>query len=147
MVRTLALLVPALIPSWRFFPRVAASPRIEVASLGSADEPPQSWQEFRPRPAHVPLFAMLGRLIWNRRWNETLFIVSSTERFLDSGSGTRLREILSRIRSDLHRADGSSGTARHFQMRIVLLSRENDQVVREEVYRSEVHSLDAGRAA
>jgi hypothetical protein len=145
MVCTLALLLPALIPSWRFFPRVAGSPRIEVASLGSADEP-QSWQEFRPRPVHVPLFAMLGQLIWNQRWNETLFIVSSTERFLHSGSDGRLHEILTRIRSDLHRAGVGSG-ARYFQMRIVLFSRENDQVVREEVYRSAVQSIHTERVA
>lgn len=90
---------------------------------------------------------MLGRLIWNWRWNETLFLVSSTERFLHSGSEGRLREILTRIRSSLRSEDIGSGSARHFQMRIVLFSRENDQVVREEVYRSAVQSIHTERAA
>ncbi len=139
----LALLLPALIPSWRFFAMVAPSPRIELALLGSADEAPPSWREFRPRPAHVPLHAILGRLLWNPRWNELLFLVTCTERVLESGSERRIREILSRIRSDLRRTSPPTGTAQHIQMRFVVLTRDKDRVVREEVYRSAVHALDA----
>lgn len=143
MIRALALLLPALIPSWRFFKTVAPSPRVEFALLGDADAIPQDWQEFRPRPAHLPLHAMLGRLLWNPRWNEHLFVVTCTERLLESGSERRLGEILSRIRADIRRSGRAPVGARHLRMRIVKLRREGESVVREEVYRSHVQSLDA----
>ena len=63
MIRTLALLLPALIPSWRFFPHVTASPRVEFALLGSENEVPQHWQTVRPRPARVPVHAMLEKAL------------------------------------------------------------------------------------
>jgi hypothetical protein len=142
MLRTLALLLPALIPSWRFFPRVTASPRIEFALLGTADEEPQRWQEFRPRPAYVPMRAMLGRLFWNPRGNETLFLVSSSERFLYRGLKRSRDEIVTRMQADLLRSGIADG-ARHFQMRLVLVSREQDRLVREVVYRSASQPLRA----
>jgi hypothetical protein len=146
MLRMLALLLPALIPSWRFFARVRASPRVEFTVLGSVDEAPQSWQEFRPRPAYLPRHAMLWRLVWNPRWNESLFLVSCTERYLETGSERRLGEILSRIRSDLHRSGTRPGAA-HLQLRFIVLSRDGDRVVREEVSRSAVHGLTADSTA
>jgi hypothetical protein len=147
MIRILALLLPAMMPSWRFFAMVAPSPRIEFALLGAADEAARRWQEFRPRPARVPLLAMLGRLVWNPRWNESLFLVTRTERFLEGGSPESLREILARIRSDLRGASGGSGAARRIQLRLVVVRREQGGVVREEVYRSPVHPLEAEAAA
>jgi hypothetical protein len=82
MIHTLTLLLPALIPSWNFFDVIAASPRIEYRVLESPDATPHDWLEFRPRPLHVPFSAMLGRLFWNARWNETLFVVSCAGRLL-----------------------------------------------------------------
>jgi hypothetical protein len=148
MVRTLALLLPALAPSWRFFARVVYSPRVEFAVLGSADDTPRVWREFRPRPAHLPLHAMLRRLVWNPRWNESLFLVSCCERFLDRGAQRNIDEILARIADDLRRA-GSAGAApaHSIQVRIVLLSREGDRILRAEVYRSPVLALDGHPAA
>ena len=76
MPNPVQLLLPALIPSWNFFEAVEASPRIEYALLrkpqGDAD-----WREFRPRPDRLSAAAMLGRLFWNARWNESLFLVTS----------------------------------------------------------------------
>ena len=70
MLRTLKLLLPALVPSWRFFDTIAPSPRIEYALLRNAEEPPSSddWREFRPRPARQSAIRMLGRLLWNPVW-------------------------------------------------------------------------------
>lgn len=147
MIRTLALLLPALIPSWRFFSMIAPSPRIEFAVLGSPDGTPEQWREFRPRPDRVTLPAMLGRLFWNPRWNETLFLVTCSERFLRSGSEKSLREILSRIRADLLRSNSGQDAARYFQIRIVVVSRDDDAVMREEAYRSAVQPLNAGASA
>lgn len=143
MVRTLALLLPALIPSWRFFAKVVSSPRVEYTLLGTGQEASPEWREFRPRPAHLPLHVMLRRLAWNPRWNESLFLVSCCERFLDRGAQRNIDEILSRIADDLRRT-GSLGAApaRSIQMRIVLLSRDGNRILRDEVYRSPVRPLD-----
>jgi hypothetical protein len=100
MLRPLALLLPALIPSWRFFDIIAPSPRIEYAVLPSRDATAE-WREFRPRPQRVSLPAMLGRLFWNSRWNETLFLVSCAERLVDEPTAHSEDEIFRRIAADL----------------------------------------------
>jgi hypothetical protein len=85
-------LLPVLIPSWRFFDFIAPSPRIEFAVIAQLDDPATRWQEFRPRPVHLPVAAMLRRLLWNPIWNESLFIVSCAEKLLDEPSIRRMIE-------------------------------------------------------
>jgi len=55
MLQTIKLLLPALMPSWRFFAAIAPSPRIELALLKTAKDVPDVWQEFRPRPEHLSI--------------------------------------------------------------------------------------------
>lgn len=100
MLRPFTLLLPALIPSWRFFDVIAPSPRIEYALL-PGETAPGDWREFRPRPERVSLAAMLGRLVWNPRWNETLFLVSCAERLVDEPTAHSEDEIFRRIAADL----------------------------------------------
>jgi hypothetical protein len=106
----LRLLLPAIIPSWRFFDAVTASPRLDYALLASADGTDGPWQEFQPRPAILTLGTMLRRLLWNPQWNETLFLVSLAERLMTSTSAqTELhseQELLLRVARhlDLHAA-------------------------------------------
>ena len=88
-MRVLLLLLPALIPSWRFFRAVAASPRVERWEQGC-------WRDARPRPAEIGLGRMLRRLFWNPRWNEALFLVSLAERVVEQGSERAARELLRR---------------------------------------------------
>ncbi len=88
MLSIVKLLLPALIPSWRFFDTIAPSPRIEFTLLKTADDVPENWQEFRPRPAHLSPGSMLKRLFWNPRWSETLFPVSCTELLMENGRST-----------------------------------------------------------
>lgn len=101
MLRTLSLLLPALVPSWRFFDVIAPSPRIEVRRPQSVGDEAAAWQEFRPRPAHVTPLQMLARLFWNPRWNETLFLVSCAERLTDEPTDHSRDEIFRRIAADL----------------------------------------------
>jgi len=118
-LRSLLLFLPALIPSWRFFDAVSASPRLEYRLLASPADPAQDWRPFRPRPAHLRLRTMLARLLWNPLWNETLFLVSLSERLLQNPTAHSQREILTRIARALPPA-----AAPYLQVRLLLLRRE-----------------------
>ena len=112
MLQTLKLLLPALIPSWRFFDTIAPSPRIEFALLKTARDASGRWQEFRPRPARLPISTMLKRMFWNPRWNESLFLVSCAERLMESPTEHSSQEILARIEADPPRPDPGHRRAR-----------------------------------
>lgn len=125
----LRLLLPALIPSWRFFDIIAPSPRIEFALLDREDDPEPKWRAFRPHPAHVPVTAAIGRLFWNSRWNETLFLVTCAERLLEQPSSFRENEILRRVAHAFERGEIASGANPQFvRVRILVLKRENSQI-------------------
>jgi len=128
MLHTLKLLLPALIPSWRFFDVIAPSPRIEYALLETAQEAPCEWREFRPRPARLPVHSMLKRLFWNPRWNESLFLVSCAERLMANPTEHSSQEILKRIRAEITRDTGGTDPAPWLQFRLGFLSREGTQI-------------------
>jgi hypothetical protein len=132
MRNPLALLLPALIPSWNFFDVIAPSPRIEYAVLPSPDPAPAEWREVRPRPAHVSLADMLARLVWNPRWNETLFLVSCAERLMDEPTAHSEDEIFHRIAADL-----APGADAWLTFRLVLVQRQGEAIVREVAYLAE----------
>lgn len=125
MLHALQLLLPALIPSWNFFDEIAASPRIEYAVLSSPDENNNGWREFRPRSANVSFLAMLGRLFWNARGNETLFLVSCAERLLAEPTEHSQTEIFRRIAADL------PDTGSWLRFRIAVVSEQRGSIVRE----------------
>jgi hypothetical protein len=137
MLKPLMLLLPALIPSWRFFDVIAPSPRIEYTLLSSPTETANDWREFRPRPQRVSLPAMLGRLFWNARWNETLFLVSCAERLMQQPTAHSEDEIVRRIASDL----GDETRQPWLCFRLVFLSREGDAVRSDVLFRSEPQRL------
>ncbi|WP_108263213.1 hypothetical protein [Mangrovicoccus ximenensis] len=95
MPGTFRLLLPALLPSWRFFSGVGPSPRIEIREEGGL------WREFGPRPAHVPPRRMLRRLFWNPRWNDRLYLASLAERMAEAPTAHSLSELRTRILRDL----------------------------------------------
>ena len=144
MFRTLKLLLPALIPSWRFFDVIAASPRVEYALLGSPGEAARDWLEFRPRPDRIPFPAMLGRLFWNPRWNESLFVVSCAERLLAEPTAHSQDEIFRRIAADLAERQQAGGDWLSF--RIVLVS-EGEGAIANAVAREVAFVSDPRRVA
>ena len=138
--------MPALIPSWRFFDTIAASPRIEYALPKTRDDSAARWQEFRPRPAHLSVLAMLGRLVWNPRWNESLFMVSCAERLMENPAGEdpedhSHQEILNRLRAELVRGEMEAAATRFVQFRLVFISRQGVDLVKQVTYESPVHPL------
>ena len=140
MLRTLSLFLPAIVPSWAFFDVITASPRVEFALSDSMSVPDENWQEFRPRPQSVSVFNMIRRLFWNPKWNENLFVVSCCERLLNHPTAHSEDEIFARIARDLQTKGGTVADT-FLSYRITLVSRENDQLVREPVYVSSKRQL------
>ena len=136
MLQALRLLLPALIPSWNFFDVIAASPRVEYAWLASPGDATGEWREFRPRPDRVSVPAMLGRLLWNARWNESLFVTACAERLLDEPTTHSEDEIFRRIAADLADGGGADGQP-WLGFRIVSLSDEAGAIVRQVAYVAE----------
>ncbi|MEQ5871301.1 hypothetical protein J4E08_15550 [Sagittula sp. NFXS13] len=97
LLRLPSLLLPALIPSWRFFRAIAPSPRVELRVDGGP------WQEVAVPPAHLSLGQMLLRLIWNPQRTAALYLVSLSERIVEQGSHRAEAELLERLARDYGR--------------------------------------------
>lgn len=135
-MKPLTLLLPALIPSWNFFDVIAPSPRIEYALTGSSAVPKAGWTEFRPRPRTVSARTLLARLIWNPRWNETLFLVSCAERLINAPTDHSQDEIFTRLAADLRSGPGGAAAGDWLSFRLVFVSRENQTIQREVLFQS-----------
>ncbi len=139
MLQTLRLLLPALIPSWRFFDEIAPSPRIEFTLLKAAQDNPDRWQEFRPRPVRISIFSMLKRMVWNPNWNEFLFLVSCSERLMENPTEHSAQEILKRVVVDIKRSSIDSVATPYVQFRLVFVSRSGTGLQRNIAFVSSVH--------
>jgi hypothetical protein len=130
MFATLRLILPALLPSWRFFASVGPSPRIDYALLVNASDEPTGWTPFRPRPARRSVAETVWRLIWNPRDNETLYLISCAERILESERARAMEEIAIRIDRALA---GEQVEAPWLVYRLSLVSRGPDGALQSEV--------------
>lgn len=139
MPNPLQLLLPALIPSWNFFDVIAPSPRVEYALTTLAGAAPETWREFRPRPGRVSLATMAGRLLWNPRWNESLFLVSCAERLIDNPTAHSQDEIFKRIAADLAR--GPERAEGWLTFRLVFVTREDEAITREVLFEASPRAL------
>ncbi|WP_424933195.1 hypothetical protein [Amaricoccus macauensis] len=137
MLRILQLLAPALIPSWRFFPEVGPSPRLEYAILPELGSSPAEWIAARPRPDRVSIALMLRRMFWNPRWNETLYLVSLSERLAESPTAHSIGEIRRRLARDIGPRDA------FFRFRLVFIHREGERLVQFTEFESDVYPLDS----
>lgn len=136
LLKPLTLLLPALIPSWNFFDVIAPSPRIEYALSLSSSPPEDGWCEFRPRPQHVSVLTMLARLLWNPRWNETLFLVSCAERLINAPTDHSQDEIFSRLTIELRSEPNGADAGCWLSFRLVFVSREGDAIQRDVLFQS-----------
>ncbi|NQU70498.1 MAG: hypothetical protein HQ514_08105 [Rhodospirillales bacterium] len=141
MLQTLKLLIPALIPSWRFFDEIAPSPRIEFTLLKTEKDTSGRWREFRPRPARLSIGAMLKRMFWNPRWNESLFLVSCAERLMENPTEHSSQEIQQRITAELARESVDVIATPYLQFRLVFLSREGSEIQKHITFESPIHRV------
>ncbi len=140
-LNTFKLLLPALIPSWRFFEVVTASPRIEIANLQSEYAKPDMWKEVRPKPERVSFCTMFRRLFWNPHGNETLFLVSCAERLIANPTEHTSQEILKRVVADLKRDPENPILPPYLQFRLVFISRGSQKLERHIRYTSPVYQI------
>lgn len=80
---------------------------------------------------------MLTRLLWNPRWNETLFLVSCAERLVDQPTAHSENEIFARIAADLARDPGAAALPAWLTFRLLFLSREGETVTGEVLFQSQ----------
>jgi hypothetical protein len=123
LLHSFKLLLPALIPSWRFFDRIAPSPRIEFILLKSARDTSEDWQEFRPRPARISITSMAKRMVWNPGWNEQLFLVSCAERLAENPAAPSMVQWEQEIWRRIAAALPLNPEAPFLQFRLVFVSR------------------------
>ena len=145
LLYTLKLLLPAVIPSWRFFDFIAPSPRVQYALLPNADAQPDIWQEFRPRPQRLSIFTMLGRMLWNPAWNESLFLVSCAERLIDYPTRHSEDEIMKRIATQLIRDMGDTElpSTSYLQFRLVFVKRSENRLEESVLFHSRISLLES----
>jgi len=123
-----------LIPSWNFFDVIAPSPRVEYALLAEPAQSDPAWRPFRPRPPRLSPLAMLGRLVWNPRWNETLFVVALAERLVDRPTDHSEDELFRRIAADLLARALQDPATPWLVFRLVFVSREGEALQSEVLY-------------
>jgi hypothetical protein len=135
-------LLPALLPSWRFFDYIGPSPRIEICLLQHAGDAPSQWQPFRPPPPLLTLALQLRSLLWNPRGNEALYLLSSSEKLLQRQSMPAQMEIVRRI--DAAVACGeivASSQQRFFVFRLLEIDRDGDALQTQVSFESPVFFL------
>lgn len=134
MFQLLKLLLPALIPSWRFFKEIGPSPRVQyrVQNRGVTSV----WREALMRPDHVTWPQMLQRMVWNPSWNSYLFSVSCAERLISYNCEKSLSEINARVAQSIH--DPDTGI---LQIRLVFVERAGRQLQHAVVFESDPVSL------
>lgn len=132
MSKTLSLILPILLPSWRFFKTVEPSPRVHWALMQSPDH----WHSYRPRPDRVSVVTMLRRLLWNPRWNQTLYVVSCAERLHLDPNPHSEAQIAARVAREILDS-GAADTAMRFRFRLVFVQRVGDHMVEDVVFVSE----------
>ncbi|MCX6612166.1 MAG: hypothetical protein NTW74_15090, partial [Acidobacteria bacterium] len=99
---------------------IGPSPRIEYALLDEAHAVAE-WREFSPRPARLSFGQMLLRLVWNPRWNQSLYLLGCAERLIENPTEQSTREIVESIK-----AENADASAPWLQFRVVFVSRQGE---------------------
>ncbi len=137
-------LLPALLPSWRFFDRVGAAPRLEWARAAKGEPP--VWRVFRPQPERRSVDAVALSLVWAPRRDETLFLLSCAERLIESPDPPRERVLLARLRELALAGEFVARTHEdRLHVRIMLTERDGEAIAEREAWRATPIELAAAR--
>ena len=101
--RVLRMVIPVLVPSWRFFDSIGPSPRLEYQwqAPDAPEDPAQAWTPWVLTPARVGVGTMFARLLFNAARNETLYLLACCERLVDDASHHAEQEIAARLAAHL----------------------------------------------
>ncbi len=136
MLKTLSLILPVLIPSWRFFKSIEPSPRVQWALFAAADGQAETWQDFRPKPQSTSFAEVVLRLFWSPARNDTLFVVACAERIEQAPTAHSIAEIDQRILGDLDRS-GANLRGKLMQFRLIFVHREGGEMYQDIVFVSD----------
>tara|TARA_R110002126_G_scaffold3263_1_gene18329 strand:+ start:20115 stop:20567 length:453 start_codon:yes stop_codon:yes gene_type:complete len=121
ITNSVKLLLPALMPSWRFFESIGPAPRVEYALSANNSDALAAWQEFRPRPQSISCRQMLKRMVYNPQWNGHLYLTSCAERLIQDPSDSHsAQEISARIQAALPK----NAESKYLRFRLAFISRE-----------------------
>lgn len=137
MLRLLALLIPVLIPSWRFFKSVEPAPKVQYARLATRIDHATRWQDARPKPNHISLPTMLRRLFWNPDGNEALYLISLAERLSAAPNPHSSAEITRLLTAQLAALNPTG----YLQFRITFTQRKGATLVEEITHVAKPHEL------
>lgn len=136
MWKTVLLILPVLLPSWRFFKTIEPSPRVQWALFSARGDTSEHWHEFRPRPAYLSPFQMFRRLFWNPAWNESLFLVSCAERLQEQPTDHSINEIRQRVLREIAQLPIKSA-GMLLQFRLVFVHRDGARLTKEILFLSD----------
>jgi len=135
MMRVLQLLLPALVPSWKFFKSIQPSPRVQWRLIANAEDTDSQWNEFYLRPDKVSWSETVLRVFWNGQWNEKLFMVSLAERLTAYPNNAGVDEIFRRIKAEI-KSRALVDDASNLQFRLLHVFRAGDEIVSEVTFLS-----------
>ncbi|SLN50102.1 hypothetical protein AQS8620_02150 [Aquimixticola soesokkakensis] len=148
-----SLLLPVLLPSWRFFKTVAPSPRIEVARFERGSDGAwvqvQDWQAFRPAPRRLSFGALVAQIFWNPDRNAQLYLVSCAERMIAAQEEGRrcarsFNEISARLSEALWQAPRTGrAPLAAFRFRLIFIWRAGQELRHDVDFTSDLIALDA----
>jgi hypothetical protein len=81
---------------------------------------------------------MLLRLIWNPRWNQSLYLLGCAERLMAQPTAQSAREIIECIK-----AENADASAAWLQFRVVFVSRQGEGTREDITYVSPVYRREA----
>lgn len=142
MMHIFNLLLPVVIPSWRFFDVIAPSPRVEYALLRCVDQKIIDWKEYSSDISTISFGVMLWRMVWNAQRNNELFVVSCAERLIEQPNAHSCDEIAHRIYAGLSPVDCDREENLYLQFRLAFVRREGDVLHRDVEYVSPLYSLN-----
>ena len=92
---------------------------------------------------------MMMRMLWNPRWNESLFLTSCAERILENPTLHSEDEILNRIMRDIlgNNAGTQVNTATHMQFRLLVIQRHGSQLQHTIAFHSRIQTLPTRNVA
>lgn len=117
--KSFQLILPVLVPSWRFFDTIAPSPRIEFALCDDKENITDDWQAFWPRPEIVTPIKMVRRMIWNPCWNENLYVVACAEQLIKVQDAHTQKHSASQIAQRIRQSLPSEKKASCFKFRLI----------------------------